>query len=81
MSTPPTIYDLMNELDLLEELREDLLEVALRGGIVDDDEEIDEALLAQEMAALGVTSLDDVERRMVDLNEQLDELEATEDEA
>lgn len=81
MADDPTIYNLMNQLDRLEELREDLLEVALRGGVADDEGEIDEALLAREMAALGVASLEEVERRMAELNARLDALEGDEGDA
>ena len=82
MSTDAEIYALLRQLDRLEELREDLIEIALRGGTsgedVDDDaeadiEDLDEQAILQEMAALGVRSLEDVERRMAELNAQLDE--------
>ena len=81
MADEQTAYDLMNQLDRLEELREDLLEVTLRGGAAGDDDEIDEALLRREMAELGVASLEEIEARMADLNAQLDALEAGEDDA
>jgi hypothetical protein len=84
MSTDAEIYALLRQLDRLEELREDLIEIALRGGTSGDDveddveadiEDIDEQAILQEMAALGVRSLEDVERRMAELNAQLDERE------
>lgn len=84
MSTPNPLYDLLTQLDRLEDLREDLQELALRGG-VGDDEELDEdgrvldqeAILA-EMTALGVRTLGEVEERIAALNEQLDRQEEAE---
>jgi hypothetical protein len=80
MSTDAEIYALLRQLDRLEELREDLIEIALRGGTSSEDAEediddINEQAILQEMTALGVRSLEDVERRMADLNAQLDERE------
>ena len=71
MTTEAELYALMRQLDRLEELREDMLEVALRGGAtVDADEdddldikEIDVAALMAELSDLGLRTLDDVERR------------------
>ena len=81
MSTPPTLYDLLTELDRLEDLREDLQEFALRGGATideDDDDVLDEAAMLAEMQAVGVRTLGDLEERIAALNEQLDQLEAGE---
>ena len=77
MTTESELYAMLRQLDRLEELREDLLEIALRGGVSADDleEDIDEQVVLEEMAALGVTSLDEVERRMAELNARLDENE------
>jgi DNA polymerase III delta prime subunit len=84
MSTDADIYALLRQLDRLEELREDLIEIALRGGTSGEDveadveadiEDLDEQAILQEMTALGVRSLEDVERRMAELNAQLDERE------
>lgn len=77
MATEAELYALMRQLDRLEELREDLLEIALRGGVSGDEieDDIDEQAVLAEMAALGVKSLDEVERRMTALNAQLDEHE------
>ena len=81
MPEPNPLYELLTQLDRLEDLREDLQELALRGG-VGDDEELDEdgrvldqeAILA-EMTALGVRTLGEVEERIAALNEQMDRLE------
>jgi uncharacterized small protein (DUF1192 family) len=83
MPEPTPLYDLLTELDRLEDLREDLQELALRGG-VGDDEELDEegraldqeAILA-EMTALGVRTLGEVEERIAALNARLDHLEVS----
>ncbi|HEY8600981.1 MAG TPA: hypothetical protein VIL85_21280 [Thermomicrobiales bacterium] len=84
MTTPAELYALMRQLDRLEELREDLQELALRGGASLDDEdededieieELDVAALTAELADLGLTTLDDVERRIAELNARLDEEE------
>ncbi|CAA9588662.1 MAG: hypothetical protein AVDCRST_MAG18-4430 [uncultured Thermomicrobiales bacterium] len=85
MTTPAELYALMRQLDRLEELREDLQELALRGGATadaedEDDgldiEEIDVAALTAELSDLGLQSLDDVERRIAELNARLDEEES-----
>jgi uncharacterized small protein (DUF1192 family) len=81
MSTPPTIYEILTELDRLEDLREDLQEFALRGGATideDEDDVLDEAAMLAEMQAVGVRTLGDLEERIAALNEQLDQLEADE---
>ncbi len=86
MTTPAELYSLMRQLDRLEELREDLQELALRGGASLDDEdededeaidieELDVAALTAELSDLGLTTLDDVERRIAELNARLDEEE------
>ena len=77
MTTESDLYAMLRQLDRLEELREDLLEIALRGGVSADDieDDIDEQAVLEEMAALGVRTLDDVERRMAELNARLDEQE------
>ncbi len=85
MTTPAELYALMRQLDRLEELREDLQELALRGGesIDDEDEdddleieELDVAALTAELSDLGLTTLDDVERQIAELNARLDEEES-----
>jgi hypothetical protein len=62
-----------------------LQELALRGGATpmprdEDDgldiEEIDVAALTAELSDLGLQSLDDVERRIAELNARLDEEES-----
>jgi uncharacterized small protein (DUF1192 family) len=81
MSTPPTIYEILTELDRLEDLREDLQEFALRGGATldeDEDDALDEAAMLAEMQAVGVQTLGELEERIAALNEQLDQLEAAE---
>jgi uncharacterized small protein (DUF1192 family) len=81
MSTPPTIYEILTELDRLEDLREDLQEFALRGGATLDegeDDALDEAAMLAEMQAVGVQTLGELEERIAALNEQLDQLEAAE---
>ena len=81
MSTQPTIYEILTELDRLEDLREDLQEFALRGGATideDEDDVLDEAAMLAEMQAVGVRTLGDLEERIAALNEQLDQLEADE---
>ncbi len=74
------LYALMRRLDQLEELREDLLEVALRGGTATDEveDDLDEAVIQQTMAALEVRSLADVDRRIAELNARVDEYESHE---
>ena len=84
MSHISTLYDLLRQLDRLEELREDLQEFALRGGAaLEEDEEadadpLDEAALLAEMQTLGVKTLGEVEERIAELNERIDQLEAAE---
>jgi uncharacterized small protein (DUF1192 family) len=84
MSVPNPLYELLTQLDRLEDLREDLQELALRGGVGDDeelDEEgkvLDEELILAEMTALGVRTLGEVEERIAALNEQMDRLEEDE---
>ncbi len=64
------LYDLLSMLDRLEDLREDLEELALNGrGIVDADDD-----LRKEIDLLGIRDLDDVERRIAELNAQVDRL-------
>jgi hypothetical protein len=81
MPEPNPLYDLLTQLDRLEDLREDLQELALRGGVGDVeelDEEgkvLDEELILAEMTALGVRTLGEVEERIAALNEQIDHLE------
>ena len=75
MPEPNPLYDILTLLDRLEDLREDLLELTLRGG-VGDEEELDEAMIAEEMRALNVRTLGDVEARLAELNEQIDHLDA-----
>ena len=83
MTTEAELYALMRQLDRLEELREDLIELALRGGAGGDDEDdeveeiepIDVGALQAELDTLGLRSLDDVERRIAELNARLDEEE------
>ena len=83
MTTEAELYALMRQLDRLEGLREDMLELALRGGAGDIDEDEDEeiepldiAALQQELDELGLRTLDDVERRIAELNARLDEEES-----
>ena len=64
------LYDLLSMLDRLEDLREDLEELALNGrGIADADDD-----LRQEIDLLGIHDLDDVDRRIAELNAQVDRL-------
>lgn len=76
MSADAELYALMRRLDRLEELREDLQEVALRGGTQgdedDDVEALDQEAITNEMAALGVRTFDEIERQIAELNAQLD---------
>lgn len=76
MSADAELYALMRRLDRLEELREDLQEVALRGGTqgdeADDVEELDQEAITNEMAALGIRTFDELERQIAELNAQLD---------
>ncbi len=60
-------------LDRLEELREDLEELALNGRTLDDPD-VDEDLRA-EAETLSVRTVADVEARMAELNAQVDLLE------
>jgi hypothetical protein len=64
------LYDLLSMLDRLEDLREDLEELALNGrGVADADDD-----LRQEIDLLGIRDLDDVDRRIAELNAQVDRL-------
>ena len=64
------LYDLLSMLDRLEDLREDLEELALSGrGAADADDD-----LRQEMELLGIRDIDDVDRRIAELNAQVDRL-------
>ena len=64
------LYDLLSMLDRLEDLREDLEELALNGrGVADADDD-----LRQEIELLGIRDLDDVDRRIAELNAQVDRL-------
>lgn len=70
MADEKELYDLLSMLDRLEELREDLEELERRGRGLDDagtDEE-----LREEAAVLGVRTVADVERRIAELNAQVD---------
>lgn len=62
------LYALYDELDRLEELLEDLADL----GDVPSDE------VGDEMTALGVASAEEAERRIVELNDRIDELEGAE---
>ena len=70
MADDKELYDLLSMLDRLEEVREDLEELDLRGLAI-DDEGVDEEL-REELAALGVDSLAGVERRIAELNAQIE---------
>jgi len=76
MSADATLYALIKRLDRLEELREDLQEIALRGGTQGDEEDeiepLDQQAITDEMAALGIRTFDELERQIADLNAQLD---------
>ena len=64
------LYDLLSMLDRLEDLREDLEELALNGrGVADADDD-----LRQEIDLLGIRDLGDVDRRIAELNAQVDRL-------
>ena len=69
MADDKDLYDLLSMLDRLEELREDLQELELTGGTLDDGSADD---LREELAALGVDSLAGVERRIAELNAQIE---------
>ena len=69
MADDKDLYDLLSMLDRLEELREDLQELELTGGTLDDGSSDD---LREELAALGVDSLAGVERRIAELNAQIE---------
>jgi hypothetical protein len=69
MADNKELYDLLSMLDRLEEIREDLLEIA-GGERAGDDEEAEE--LQAEMQSLGVSTLADVEHRIAEFNAQLD---------
>ncbi len=81
MSVDTTLYALIRRLDRLEELREDLQEIALRGGTQGDEEDdiepLDQQAITNEMAALGIRTFDELERQIADLNAQLDAREET----
>lgn len=73
MADEKELYDALAMLDRLEELREDLEELALNGRALDDPD-VDEDLRA-EAETLGVRAVADVEARMAELNAQVDLLE------
>lgn len=77
MADDKALYDLLSMLDRLEELREDLVERELNG-LVDDDTSTADTDLAEAMAALGLQTLADVDRRIAELNAQVDLLELEE---
>jgi hypothetical protein len=62
------LYALYDELDRLEELLEDLA----------DHGDTPAKELREEMNGLGVSSAEEAERRIVELNERIDELEGAE---
>ena len=64
------LYDLLAMLDRLEEIREDLEELGLAGDLGEGDAIDDE--LREELAVLGLRSIEDVERRIAELNAQID---------
>jgi hypothetical protein len=64
------LYDLLAMLDRLEEVREDLEELGLVGDVGEGDAIDDD--LREELAVLGLRSIDDVERRIAELNAQID---------
>ena len=64
------LYDVLSMLDRLEDLREDLEEVGLNGRCVADADDD----LRQEIDLLGIRDLDDVDRRIAELNAQVDRL-------
>ena len=64
------LYDLLAMLDRLEEIREDLEELGLAGDVGVGDAIDDE--LREELAVLGLRSIEDVERRIAELNAQID---------
>jgi hypothetical protein len=81
MSGDAELYALIKRLDRLEELREDLQEIALRGGTQGDEEDeiepLDQQAITAEMAALDIRTFDELERRIAELNAQLDAREET----
>ena len=72
MADEKELYDILSMLDRLEDLREDLEEIAISGQSVPEATGMDEDELAAEMRALGVTSIEDVEHRIAELNAQID---------
>lgn len=64
------LYDLLSMLDRLEELREDLEALELGGRGLGDDGVAAE--LREEAAVLGLRTVADVERRIAELNAQVD---------
>lgn len=72
MAGEQLLYDLLERLDRLEELREDWLEALQTGA---SPEQFDPEFL-HEMQALGVARLDDIERRMASLHAEVDALDA-----
>ena len=67
------LYETLTELDRLEELREDLEELALNGRTLADLPPDDET--RREAEALGLATIEAVEARMAELNAQLDRRE------
>ena len=78
MADDKDLYDLLSMLDRLEELREDLEELALSGRSI-DDEDVDEDL-REEVRVLGVRTIEDVERRIDELNAQVDLIDRRDEE-
>ncbi|HET8627959.1 MAG TPA: hypothetical protein VFL91_11095 [Thermomicrobiales bacterium] len=64
------LYDILAELDRLEDLREDLEELALNGRTLAELPPDDE--VRREAEALGLNTVEAVEARMAELNAQLD---------
>lgn len=73
MSTEELLYSLLDRLDRLEELREDWLESGHAGlpAFAFDPQ------FRAELAAIGVATLDDLDRFIAALHAQVDELDAT----
>lgn len=71
MADDQLLYDLLERLDRLEELREDWL-AALQASAAPD--QFDPEFL-QELRALGLARLEDIERRMAALHAEVDALD------
>jgi hypothetical protein len=72
MSEEPSLYELLQQLDQLEELREDLLDLERDDEGDDEGDGAGMAALSAAMGEFGTTTLAAVEARIAELNAEID---------